>query len=149
MSKIIHLLNGPNLNRLGTRDIGIYGPDTLSSIEDRLQKQAAKSKVVLVFRQTNHEGQMIDWLHEAADEAAGLIINAGAWTHDSIAIRDAVQIAQVTTPIIELHLSNIHAREAFRSHSHLSPIARGIIVGFGPFGYELALTGIIQWIRQE
>jgi 3-dehydroquinate dehydratase II len=136
----VYILNGPNLNLLGTREPEIYGADTLASIE---QKSSAKAKtlgLVIVFRQTNVEGELVNWIHEAREKAAGIIINAGAYTHTSVALHDALK--GVALPAIEVHLSNVYKREAFRHHSYISPAAHGVICGFGAQSYELALEGL-------
>jgi 3-dehydroquinate dehydratase II len=136
----VFILNGPNLNLLGTREPEIYGADTLASIE---QKCAAKAKALgleIVFRQTNVEGELVNWIHEAREKAAGIIINAGAYTHTSVALHDALK--GVALPTIEVHLSNVYKREAFRHHSYISPAAHGVICGFGAQSYELALEGL-------
>lgn len=132
------LLNGPNLNLLGSREPSVYGATTLAEIEADLGQEAAKLGHTLVCRQSNHEGELVDCIQKArTDGIAYLIINAGAYTHTSIALRDA--LAGVGLPFIEVHISNIHAREAFRHHSHLSALASGVIVGCGVLGYRLAL----------
>ena len=134
----IYVLNGPNLNLLGTREPEIYGSDTLDDIAGRLEDRARELGLAVDLRQSNHEGHLIDWLHEAqAEGALAVILNAGALTHTSIAIADAVRA--IATPVIEVHLSNPHAREPFRHHSFVSAAARGTITGLGPLGYELAL----------
>lgn len=134
----IFVLNGPNLNLLGTREPEIYGADTLDDIGAALAKRAKELKVSIDMRQSNHEGHLVDWLHEAAARGAkAVILNAGALTHTSIALHDAVKAIKV--PVIEVHLSNPYAREKFRHHSHISAVARGTITGFGPHGYQLAL----------
>jgi 3-dehydroquinate dehydratase-2 len=134
----IYVLNGPNLNLLGTREPEIYGPDTLDDIAGRLEDRARELGLTVDVRQSNHEGHLIDWLHEAqAEGAKAVILNAGALTHTSIALPDAVRA--IATPVIEVHLSNPYAREPFRHHSHVSAAARGTITGLGPLGYELAL----------
>jgi 3-dehydroquinate dehydratase II len=134
----IYVLNGPNLNLLGLREPEIYGSGTLDDIAGRLEDKARELGVSVDVRQSNHEGHLIDWLHEAqAEGAKAVILNAGAFTHTSIALHDAVRA--VTTPVIEVHLSNPHAREPFRHHSYVSPAARGTITGLGALGYELAL----------
>ena len=134
----IYVLNGPNLNLLGTREPEIYGSDTLDDIAGRLEDHARELGVAVDVRQSNHEGHLIDWLHEAqAEGAKAVILNAGAFTHTSVAIPDAVRA--IATPVIEVHLSNPYAREPFRHHSHVSAAARGTITGLGPLGYELAL----------
>lgn len=134
----IYVLNGPNLNMLGTREPEIYGYDTLDDIADRMEDVATRAHVEIDFRQSNHEGHLIDWLHEAgARGAVAVILNAGAYTHTSVALRDAIKSIRV--PVIEVHLSNPAARERFRHHSHISPVAAGVIQGFGARGYALAL----------
>jgi 3-dehydroquinate dehydratase-2 len=134
----IYVLNGPNLNLLGTREPEIYGADTLDDIAGRLEDRARELGLAVDVRQSNHEGHLIDWLHEAqAQGAKAVILNAGALTHTSIAIADAVRA--IATPVIEVHLSNPHAREPFRHSSYLSAAARGTVTGLGVLGYELAL----------
>ncbi|MEA1014696.1 type II 3-dehydroquinate dehydratase [Sphingomonas sp. LY54] len=134
----VFVLNGPNLNLLGTREPEVYGSDTLDDIAVRLEERARPLGLAVDMRQSNHEGHLIDWLHEAnAEGAKAVILNAGAYTHTSIALRDA--IAAIAVPVIEVHLSNPHAREHFRHRSHVAPVARGMIAGFGAMGYELAL----------
>jgi 3-dehydroquinate dehydratase II len=134
----VYVLNGPNLNLLGTREPEIYGSDTLDDIAGRLEDQARGLGLEIDMRQSNHEGHLIDWLHEAnAKGAKAVILNAGALTHTSVALYDAIKA--ITPPVIEVHISNPHARESFRHHSYVSPAARGIIAGFGVVGYALAL----------
>jgi 3-dehydroquinate dehydratase-2 len=134
----IYVLNGPNLNLLGTREPEIYGSDTLDDIGRSLAERAEGLGVSIDMRQSNHEGHLVEWLHEAqANGARAVILNAGALTHTSIALYDAVK--GITVPVIEVHLSNPHARESFRHHSYITPAARGLITGFGPLGYSLAL----------
>ena len=140
MAKILHVLNGPNLNLLGLREPEIYGHDTLADIEARLRADADAAGYGLVFAQSNHEGGLVELIQEAR-QAAGIIINPAAYTHTSVAICDALKMAE--GPVIELHLSNPHAREAFRHHSFVSPVATGIIAGFGAKGYGLALKAMI------
>ena len=138
-----HILNGPNLNLLGSREPEIYGRDSLADVEALCRQIALANEVELVFRQTNHEGVMIDWIHEArAEAAAGIVINPAAWTHTSVALRDALSAAEV--PFWEVHISNVHAREAFRHHSYLSAVAQGVICGCGIRGYEYALIEAIR-----
>lgn len=137
MTDTIFVLNGPNLNLLGTREPRIYGTQTLSDIGDMLQQRAKGLKLSLDFRQSNHEGVLVDWLNEALAKASAVIINAGAYAHSSIALRDAV--AALPIPVIEVHLTNIYAREGFRRQSLLGQVARGSIIGFGSLGYVLAL----------
>jgi 3-dehydroquinate dehydratase II len=139
MAATIHILNGPNLNRLGLREPSIYGPATLADIEAMTRKRAAERDFAVVFRQSNHEGELVGWMHEAAD-SAGVVLNAGAYTHTSIALHDAIRA--IGTPVVEVHLSNVFAREAFRHHSMLSPAVKGVICGFGPESYLLAIDAI-------
>jgi 3-dehydroquinate dehydratase-2 len=134
----IYVLNGPNLNLLGTREPEIYGAETLDEIAGALEDQAKELGVAVDVRQSNHEGHLIDWLHEAGAEGAkAVILNAGAFTHTSVALHDAVKAIGV--PVIEVHLSNPHAREHFRHKSYVAPVATGMIAGFGSLGYKLAL----------
>ncbi|MBM5784874.1 MAG: type II 3-dehydroquinate dehydratase [Cyanobacteria bacterium K_DeepCast_35m_m1_288] len=141
------LLNGPNLNLLGLREPGLYGADTLEAIEAELLRQAAGLGVALECFQSNHEGALVDRIHAARGHADGILINAGAFTHTSIALRDA--LLGVAIPYVELHLSNVHARESFRHHSYLADKALGVICGFGPASYGLALQGLVQRLRAE
>ena len=135
---LVFVLNGPNLNLLGTREPEIYGSDTLDDIAGALEDRARELGLSVDVRQSNHEGHLIDWLHEAqATGARAVILNAGGFTHSSIALHDAVKA--VVTPVIEVHLSNPHAREPFRRRSYIAPVARGTITGFGALGYLLAL----------
>ncbi len=137
MVKTIYLLNGPNLNLLGTREPEIYGHETLADLEARARTRAASHGLELVFRQSNHEGEMVTWIQEARAQAAALILNAGAYTHTSVAILDA--LTTLAIPAIELHLSNPQRRESFRQHSYVALVSTGVIAGFGPAGYELAV----------
>lgn len=135
---IIYVLNGPNLNLLGTREPEIYGSDTLDDIAERLENRAHALGFAIDMRQSNHEGHLVDWMHEArAEKAKAVILNAGAFTHTSIALYDAIRAIEL--PVIEVHLSNPYARETFRHLSYVSPAARGTITGLGALGYELAL----------
>ena len=131
------VLNGPNLNMLGVREPEVYGSETLESIETSCQRTAKRLDISVLFKQSNIEGTLVSWIQEARESQDAVIINAGAFTHTSIAILDALQLVEV--PVIELHLSNIFAREEFRHHSYISPCATGVICGFGAAGYELAL----------
>lgn len=135
------VLNGPNLNLLGTREPEIYGTTTLADIESRLLVVARELGVELAFVQTNHEGALVDAIQGLRGTADGVIINAGAYSHTSLAIRDA--LSAVAIPYVEVHLSNIFAREPERRHSALAPGARAVLCGFGAYGYELALRGIV------
>lgn len=135
--KPIHVLNGPNLNLLGQREPHIYGFETLADIEARCRETDAALRHGLIFRQSNHEGQIIDWIHAARNEADAIIINAGALTHTSLAIHDALKT--FSGPIIELHITNVHRREAFRHHSYIAFAATGVICGLGSEGYDLAI----------
>ena len=139
--KTVYVLNGPNLNALGKREPGIYGGKTLPAIEDDCRKAGDELGLAIEFRQSNHEGDLVDWIQEAGDKAAGIVINAGAYTHTSIAIHDAIR-AVSPLPVVEVHLSNIHAREQFRHVSMIAPVAVGMICGFGPLGYTLALKAL-------
>ena len=137
MTDTIFVINGPNLNLLGTREPRIYGTQTLADIGETLEQRAKALKLKLDIRQSNHEGVLVDWLHEAMAKASAVVINAGGYAHTSIAIRDAV--AALAIPVIEVHLTNIYAREGFRRTSLIGQVTRGSIVGFGPLGYVLAL----------
>ena len=139
--KTIFVLNGPNLNMLGKREPGIYGTTTLDDIGADCRTAAASLSVQVDFRQSNHEGVLVDWIHEAVEKAQGIVLNAGAYTHTSIAIHDAIR-AVAPLPVVEVHLSNIHAREPFRHVSKVAPHALGMICGFGPLGYTLALQAL-------
>ena len=143
----IFVLNGPNLNLLGVREPAVYGQDTLGDIEERCIARAASLNLQIDFRQTNHEGQLVDWIQEARESADGIILNAGALTHTSVAVLDALSAADL--PAIEVHLSNIFRRESFRHHSYVSLAANGVICGLGPQGYELALEAIAALIEGE
>lgn len=143
----ITVMNGPNLNTLGTRKPEVYGRTTLADVEQLCRADAEKLGLELRFLQSNYEGQLIDWIHETgpafkSGESIGMVYNPGAHTHYSYAIRDAIEAAQV--PVIELHISNVHAREEFRRHSFLSDLAVGVMAGFGPQGYSLAMAYAVQ-----
>ncbi|VAW15173.1 3-dehydroquinate dehydratase II [hydrothermal vent metagenome] len=153
MARKILILNGPNLNLLGTREPGIYGVATLGDIEASCRKQGAGMDMQIDFRQSNHEGELVDWIQQAGQKRQGqqgaqstqgaydaIVINPAAYSHTSIAIRDA--LGAVDLPLIEVHISNIFQRESFRHHSHISAIASGVICGLGAFGYNLALDAL-------
>jgi 3-dehydroquinate dehydratase-2 len=138
------VLNGPNLNLLGEREPDIYGHETLADIEALCRKAAGLAGLEVDFRQSNHEGALIDAIHEVRHTAAGIVVNAGAYTHTSVALRDA--LAAVSVPVFEVHLSNVHRREEFRHHSYLSAVCDGVIVGCGPSGYAYAIARISELI---
>ncbi|MBA4791195.1 MAG: type II 3-dehydroquinate dehydratase [Rhizobiales bacterium] len=136
---VVHILNGPNLNLLGTREPGIYGTTTLADIEGLCRKAGEAHGLSVMFRQTNHEGELVEMIH-AARGALGIVLNAGAYTHTSVALRDAISATGV--PTVEVHLSNVFAREDFRHHSYLSPVSRGVICGFGAQSYVLGIAAL-------
>lgn len=140
MPQPIFVLNGPNLNMLGVREPAVYGPETLDDVRRRTEAHARKLGLSVDFRQTNVEGELVTWIQDARERADGVILNAGAYTHSSVAILDALRL--VEKPIIELHLSNVFRRESFRHHSYVSPAATGLICGFGGKGYELAIDAM-------
>ena len=142
MSTTVLVLNGPNLNLLGTREPEIYGSDTLETIEAACRKRAKGLGLAVEFRQTNDEGELVDWVQEAAQSYQALIVNAGAYSHTSVALLDALLATDL--PVIEVHLSNIHQREDFRQQSYVSKAADGMICGLGGTGYELALEALAQ-----
>ena len=137
MAKTIFVLNGPNLNLLGKRQPEIYGHDTLDDVRAQCEVAGAPHGIEIELQQSNHEGQIIDWIHEARDRAAGIIINPGAFTHTSVAILDALNAFD--GPVLEVHISNVHKRESFRHHSYVSMRAEGVMAGFGVQGYSLAV----------
>ena len=146
------VLNGPNLNLLGTREPGVYGARTLADVEALCRDSAAAHGWTLDFRQSNHEGMLIDWIHEAGRAhaeglVAGIVLNAGGYTHTSVALGDAMKA--VAVPVVEVHISNVHAREPFRHRSYLSPGAAGVVVGFGIDGYALAIDGLARRATAE
>ena len=147
MSRLVYVLNGPNLNLLGKRQPEIYGRETLADIEKACRLLASELKLDLAFRQSNREYEIIDWIHEARESAAGMVINPAAFTHTSVAILDALNAFE--GPVIEVHLSNVHKREAFRHHSFVSMRADGVIAGFGAQGYELALRRIVRLVDER
>ena len=140
MTQTVLVLNGPNLNMLGTRQPEVYGHETLADIERACRSHAQTIGFAIDFRQSNHEGDLVDWIQQSRGQRAGIIINAGAYTHTSVAVLDALLTAEL--PTVEVHLSNIHQRESFRHHSYVSQAAKGMICGFGSHGYILALDAI-------
>lgn len=138
--KPVFVLNGPNLNLLGLREPAIYGSATLKDVEARCRAHAASLGLDIEFRQSNIEGELVTWIHEARDRASAIAINAGAYTHTSVALHDALKAADL--PSVEVHLSNVHKREAFRHHSFIAPAVNGVICGFGTDSYVLALTAL-------
>ena len=142
---VLLVVHGPNLNLLGTREPEVYGTTTLEEINARLEAAAKDAGVSLQILQTNHEGVAIDAVQAAIGTCAGILINPGGWTHTSVALRDA--LAGTGLPVVEAHLSNVHAREPFRHHSYISPIAVGVICGFGPTSYDLALRALLERVR--
>ncbi|WP_319513051.1 type II 3-dehydroquinate dehydratase [uncultured Cohaesibacter sp.] len=145
MTNTLYVLNGPNLNMLGLREPGIYGATTLKDIEEMCKEKAASMGWSIVFRQSNHEGELIDWIHEAREKSSGIIFNPAAFTHTSVALQDAIRA--VSMPLIEVHLSNIHARESFRHHSYVSPAALGVICGLNAKGYVLAIEALVDHLE--
>ncbi|MGH6737297.1 MAG: type II 3-dehydroquinate dehydratase [Methyloceanibacter sp.] len=144
MAKPIYVLNGPNLNLLGSREPEVYGKGTLDDLRQRCERKAKALGLKVDFRQSNHEGELVAWIQEARTDAAGLIVNAGAFTHTSIAMLDALLACPV--PAVEVHLSNIFTREPFRHRSYISKAAEGVICGFGALGYELAIEALAATI---
>jgi len=143
----ILVLNGPNLNLLGVREPDTYGRETLADIEEACLERAAELDLAVDFRQSNHEGQLVDWIQEARETADGIVLNAGAYTHSSIAVLDALRASEL--PIVEVHLSNIHRREKYRWRSYVSEAAQGMICGFGAHGYLLALDAIARLLKRD
>jgi 3-dehydroquinate dehydratase II len=145
MAKTVYVLNGPNLNLLGSREPEIYGRATLADVEKLCRASAKRHGLAIEFRQSNHEGELIDWIQEArAEKAAGLVINPAGYGHTSVAILDA--LAALEAPVIEVHVSNIHARESFRRRTYVSQVARAVLCGFGIHGYALAIDGLAAMI---
>ena len=147
MAKPIYVLNGPNLNLLGSREPEVYGKETLDDVRARCERKAAALGFSIDFRQSNHEGELVAWIQEARSGAAGLIVNAGAFTHTSIAMLDALLACPI--PSVEVHLSNIFTREPFRHHSYISKAVKGLICGFGAQSYELAIEALASRIAAE
>jgi len=143
----ILVLNGPNLNLLGVREPSVYGRETLADIEEACLERAVDLGLAVEFRQSNHEGQLVDWIQEARESADGIILNAAALTHTSVALLDALRAAEL--PVVEVHLSNIYRREPFRHHSYVSAAATGIVCGFGAHSYILALEAIAQLLARD
>jgi 3-dehydroquinate dehydratase II len=143
VSRPVLVLNGPNLGRLGTREPAVYGTTTYSDLVELCRKTGSDLGLEVEVRQTDHEGELLGWLHAAADAATPVVLNAAAWTHTSVAVRDAC--AQLAAPLVEVHISNVHRREDFRHHSYISAVASGVIVGLGVSGYALAL----RWIAEQ
>ena len=146
-TKPVYVLNGPNLNMLGLREPSIYGRDTLADVEARVREHAKSASLNIEFRQTNFEGELVTWIQEARDKACGILLNAGALTHTSVAVLDALNAAEL--PVVEVHLSNVFRREAFRHHSYVSLAATGVICGFGPASYTLALEALASVLEAK
>jgi 3-dehydroquinate dehydratase-2 len=147
MARSIYVLNGPNLNLLGTREPEVYGNETLDDLRERCERKAQALGFEVVYRQSNDEGELVTWIQEARTESSGVIVNASAYTHSSIAMLDALLACPV--PVVEVHLSNIFRREPFRHQSFISQAAKGVICGFGGFGYELALEALAAEISSD
>lgn len=147
MSRLIYVLNGPNLNLLGKRQPAIYGYETLADVEADCRKTAEELSIEIRFHQSNREYELIDWIHESRETAGGIVINPAAFTHTSVAILDALNACEF--PIIEVHISNVHKREPFRHHSYVSGVASGVIAGFGTQGYSLALRRLAKLIDDK
>ena len=144
-SPVLYVLNGPNLNLLGVREPDIYGRETLADV--RALCEAAAGDAAVVFRQSNHEGELIDWVHEARTAASALVINPAGYGHTSVALLDALKALDI--PVVECHLSNPAARERFRHRSYVSPVAAGVVSGFGPFSYELAVKAALRLAQER
>lgn len=147
MSQVIYILNGPNLNLLGTREPEVYGDTTLKDIEQLSQDTANACGLTIDFRQSNEEGTLVNWIQDARENAAGLIINGAGYTHTSVAMMDALLAAEI--PVVEVHLSNIYKREEFRHHSYISRAASGVICGFGAHGYVLAIEAMMNLLKSD
>lgn len=147
MSRLIYILNGPNLNLLGKRQPHIYGYETMADVEAQCRAVATPANLEVRFHQSNREYELIDWIHESRETAGGIVINPAAFTHTSVAILDALNTCEF--PIIEVHISNVHKREEFRHHSFISPIASGVIAGFGTQGYSLAVQRLAKLIDEK
>ena len=147
MAKTIFVLNGPNLNLLGKREPDIYGTETLDDVRRRTEARAHALGLEIDFRQSNHEGQLVDWIQEARQSASAIIVNAAGLTHTSVALLDALQAAEL--PVVEVHLSNIFRRDPFRQHSYISLGANGVICGLGAKGYELAVEAVSEIIKKQ
>lgn len=147
MPKPVYVLNGPNLNMLGLREPSIYGVEKLADVQRRTEARAAQLGLEVDFRQSNIEGELVTWIQQGREAASGIIINAGAYTHTSLALLDAINAAEL--PAIEVHLSNVFRRESFRHHSYISLGVRGVICGFGPKVYELALEAMAEILQQQ
>lgn len=147
MPNTVFVLNGPNLNLLGLREPGVYGTTTLADVEASVRTAGEKVGLAIDFRQSNHEGVLVDWIHEAREKASGIVINPGAYTHTSVALHDAIKA--VGLPVIEVHISNIFARESFRHHSYVSPVAAGVLCGFGPEGYVLGVEALARILARK
>lgn len=145
MTSLVYVLNGPNLNMLGVREPAIYGSETLADLRSRTEKVAASNGLEIDFRQSNVEGEIVNWIQEGREKAKGIIINAGGYTHTSVAILDALQASEL--PVIEVHLSNIFRRDEFRQHSYISLAATGVICGLGGKGYELAVEAMASILK--
>lgn len=148
MATTVYVLNGPNLNLLGTREPEIYGRATLKDVETMCRDAGKRHGFEIVFHQSNHEGALVDWIQDARVKAAGgIVINPAAYTHTSVAILDALLAAGI--PTVEVHISNVHARDAFRRHSYISPVAKAVICGFGVNGYVLAIDGLAALLQSS
>jgi 3-dehydroquinate dehydratase II len=141
------ILNGPNLNMLGVREPSVYGTETLDDIEALCQERAERLGLAVDFRQSNHEGELVSWVHQARTDHDAIVINAGAYTHTSVALLDALTLTEL--PVVEVHLSNVFRREPFRHHSYISAVAKGVICGFGSQGYLMALDAVARLIDAD